>query len=157
MKSASNFTSVAFFLHIILILHLKRKSTSGLNIIVPLLPYMNTHLTRKPHHPPPFACREKMHDKRLLTCISVMMGLDVIGPDDDVDMDAAADTTPSTASPKNTPPPRAPPKEEKMDVDKTPTQINVGRESESCIELHRNTDRTGPVVRTRRSGPKSKW
>lgn len=74
-----------------------------------------------------------MHDKRLLTCISAMMGLDVIGPDDDIsDMDA--DTPPaarSSPTKHTTPPPRAPPKqEEKMDVDKTSEQINVG---ESCM------------------------
>lgn len=80
----------------------------------------------------PELLREKMHDKRLLTCISAMMGLDVIGPDDDIsDMDA--DTPPaarSSPSKHTTPPPRAPPKLEEMDVDKTPEQISAMKEKE---------------------------
>lgn len=80
-----------------------------------------------PRHPhPPLIHRVKMHDKRVLTCISAMMGLDVIGPDGETTMD---DDTPAAASSSKTatPPPSAAPKEEKMDVDKTPEQISVGK------------------------------
>lgn len=88
----------------------------------------------------PELLREKMHDKRLLTCISVMMGLDVIGPDDEAEMEDASETTASTASPKSTPPPRAAQKEEKMDVDKTPAQISALKEKEAGNTAYKKKD-----------------
>lgn len=88
----------------------------------------------------PELLREKMHDKRLLTCISVMMGLDVIGPDDEAEMEDAPETTTSTASQKTTPPPRTPQKEEKMDVDKTPAQISALKEKEAGNTAYKKKD-----------------
>ncbi|MPC44429.1 Stress-induced-phosphoprotein 1 [Portunus trituberculatus] len=80
-----------------------------------------------------------MHDKRLLTCISVMMGLDVIGADDEAEMEDASETTTSNASSKNTPSPRAQ-KEEKMDVDKTPEQISAMKEKEAGNAAYKKKD-----------------
>ena len=106
------------------------------SILLPLTEFPLLYKTKKqqqqssPHtnhcHSPPSTHRDKMHDKRLLTCIGVMMGLDRMGVDEE-EMEDASETTTSSASPKNTPPPRTAQKEEKMDVDKTPAQINVGR------------------------------
>lgn len=82
----------------------------------------------------PQSLKGRMYNKKLLTCLSVMAGLNSLDPesDDDADMDFPANSTSSGFPPRNTPPPpHATSREERMDVDKTPKQISALKEKEA--------------------------
>ncbi|XP_045624449.1 stress-induced-phosphoprotein 1 isoform X2 [Procambarus clarkii] len=71
----------------------------------------------------------KLNDKRILTTLSVLMGMDASDDDDELD---------PTPPRKKTPTP--PPKQEKMDVDKTPEQLKALKEKEAGNAAYKKKD-----------------
>ncbi|CAL4088706.1 unnamed protein product [Meganyctiphanes norvegica] len=74
----------------------------------------------------PNALGTRLNDNRLLTTLSVLLGMDVSGGGN---MDEDEDDITPTPPRKKTPPPQ-PPKEEKMEVEKAPEQLEALKEKE---------------------------